>query len=475
MNFRTTYILFAVLLVAVGVFAFVLWYQPRATDKANQFVVSALHAADASIKAPDIDRVEIDRREPQEKIVLVRDNDTGRWTIVEPRTLRADKAAVTNLIQQVFDATPEKNIDKAPNLAAWGLEPPDAVVTLKKANTNEFKLDIGKTTSGGNDALVYVLDPARPKDPMGVKKNRLDAVLKPLDDFRDTELLASATGDVQSVELTEDKETVGWKKDDRGHWMYSKPKNYGEAEAGFDDTGAVPPAPGEVKTPKTITTVLTDITNIKVERTDKGLDFVPGEVSDFSKYYLDPSKNTVLQIDVTRLDEVGKDETGKIKPKRAGDPVSRRRPSDGRKERKVLRLYQGRQDRRESGGQERRSAAESAERQGALRDKTLVHLDGPPSAINIKNAFGLSATAAHARAEITSGVGTAAGPANAANRPVGAVARRYLGPRRCRNSAEQGRHHELARPKKPAAGRRVHRSERKQGGPSDAGGAAGVR
>ena len=168
--------------------------------------------------------MEIDRRDPQEKFVLVRDNDTGRWTIVEPRTLRADKAAVTNLIQQVFDATPEKNIDKAPNLGAWGLEPPDAVVTLKKANTNEFKLDIGKTTSGGNDALVYVLDPARPKDPMGVKKNRLDAVLKPLDDFRDTELLAGAIGDVQSVELTEDKETVGWKKDDRGHWMYSKPK-----------------------------------------------------------------------------------------------------------------------------------------------------------------------------------------------------------------------------------------------------------
>ena len=44
MNFRTTYILFAVLLVAVGIFAFVLWYQPRATDKANQFVVSAMHA-----------------------------------------------------------------------------------------------------------------------------------------------------------------------------------------------------------------------------------------------------------------------------------------------------------------------------------------------------------------------------------------------------------------------------------------------
>ena len=134
MNFKTTYILFAVLALFVGVFAVVLWYQPTAADKSATYALSALHQPNGDIKPEDIDRVEIERREPkQEKIVLQRDSDTNRWSMVEPRKLRAEKAVVTGLIRQVFEASREENLDKAPNLAAWGLETSQATITLKKA------------------------------------------------------------------------------------------------------------------------------------------------------------------------------------------------------------------------------------------------------------------------------------------------------------------------------------------------------
>jgi hypothetical protein len=312
MNFKTTYIIFGVLIVLIGVVALALWYDPTARNDKSKFVLPVLQDK-AVIKAEDIDRVEIERRD-KDKIVLQREPSTDRWSILEPKKLRADKIPVSHLISQIFEATREDNVVKPPSLSTWGLEPPEETITLKKGNERLYQLFIGNVSPGDQDAVIYVLDPARPKEPMAVKKNRLDAVLTKLDEFRDTELLASAAGDVQSVELTEGTESVGWKKE-HDRWMYTKPKNYGEAEAGFDDTGAVPPPPGEVKTPKSILTVVTDITNIKVDKTDKTPDFVDDDVNDFGKFYLDPSKNTVLQIDITRREEDGKDEDGKIKTK----------------------------------------------------------------------------------------------------------------------------------------------------------------
>jgi Domain of unknown function (DUF4340) len=384
MNFKTTYILFGVLAVLVGIFAVVLWYDPTARNSTEKYVLPALHEATAPVKVDDIDYVEIDRREPtqEEKIVLERDKETGRWNMVEPRHLRADKSVVTGLIQQIVEAMREQNVDKAPSLAVWGLQPPKEVITLKKGDRT-FKLDIGDSTAG-KEGLLYVLDPMRPKDPMAVKKSRLDAVLKNVNDFRDTELLASAASDLQSLSLAEGKNTITWKKDDRGHWMYTEPKGYGEAESGPDDTTPAPA--GQVKTPGSISTVLTDVTNLRVE---KPADFVADDVSDFAPYNLDPSKAGILEIAVTQLQEIGKDENGKIKTK----PVERTlliglsKKTDEKGD-QYYACLKGEKSVVKVSAKNVEPLTKLLVDKGALRDRFLVRLDEQPSVVAVKNTYG---------------------------------------------------------------------------------------
>src|SRR5438105_472850 len=101
MNFRTTYLLFGILLVVVGVLAFALWYDPTARKGTSLYVLPGLHDDDGkeqkSLKADDFTKVEIKRAEPKETIVFERDPETNRWVITEPRKLRADQFAVKGL------------------------------------------------------------------------------------------------------------------------------------------------------------------------------------------------------------------------------------------------------------------------------------------------------------------------------------------------------------------------------------------
>ena len=223
---------------------------------------------------------------------------------------------------------------------------------------------------------------------MGIRLKRLDGVMTALDDFRDTELLAAVASDLQAVSLSEGKETVAFKKDERGHWVYTEPKGYGEAESGPDEV--MPPAAGQpVKTPGSINTVLTDITALKVEKTGKEAAFVADDVSDFAKYNLDPSKAKVLQIEVTRLEEVGKDDSGKIKTKssQATLLVGVSKKIDDKSDQYYAAL-QGEKTVVKVAAKNVEPLARLLIDKGALRDRYLVHMDKTPSALKIKNGFG---------------------------------------------------------------------------------------
>src|SRR5205823_821331 len=99
-----------------------------------------------------------------------------------------------------------------------------------------------------------------PKQAMVVKTSRLSSALKSLADFRDADLLGAAASDIQAVALGKGKDiALALKKDDRNRWVYTKPDDYGDANTSFDDT---PSKPGEVVTPRSINTVLTELTSL---------------------------------------------------------------------------------------------------------------------------------------------------------------------------------------------------------------------
>ena len=88
MNFKTTYILFGILIVLIGVVALALWYDPNARNDKNKYVLPALQDKD-SIKPTDIDRVEEIRRRDKEKIVLMREPSSEQ--LVDDRAENASR------------------------------------------------------------------------------------------------------------------------------------------------------------------------------------------------------------------------------------------------------------------------------------------------------------------------------------------------------------------------------------------------
>jgi hypothetical protein len=295
MNFKTTYILFGVLialLVAVGLMQ---WFGQPPVD--SSWVMEDMHRA--NIKAEDISTVEISRTEPKEEtIVFVRDPDKQHWRMAAPLAFRVDFSPVSQLVRQIVDARKVKNPeDLTNNLEEWGLTSPQEVITLKQEDGKEWKLNIGK--QGYKSELVYVTSSGQPKVVKAVKKADIDQVFKNVNDFRTKELLAEGAinlpESVQDIKLTGPggKELSLAKKGST--WHFVKP-DYGEAEEGGENLEMV--GRGE-KQLSGVRGLLQSVSGLQVGDVK---DFVADNVSaaDLAKYGLEEKKPATLTIEIKR-------------------------------------------------------------------------------------------------------------------------------------------------------------------------------
>jgi hypothetical protein len=384
MNFKTTYILFGILAVVLGVFVFALFLGPSPTDNST-WVLPSMHNEASPLSAKDIDRVEIERRRPdEEKIVLVREGDV--WKITEPREYRADRLAVEDLIRQIHDARRDTHSDATNNPSQYGLESPAAVITLKKEKEpqRQVTLNVGDVSEGGASAVVYVNSSDRPKEVLAVAKKDIEKTLATLADFRGRDLLSPASGDIQAFTLTErnkkkaTKGPIELKKGSEERWTYVQP-SYGDAQA----TGTDPAAAD--KPPSSVQSVLTDITNLRVENS-KG--FIKDDATDLGKYHLDPAKDDILRLAIERVEEISANEEGKKEKKtvkvallvgvdeKIGDKKDQYYAYvDDPKHKDIVEVPVKNVER----------FLKLLEKPDALRDRNLVALQGQPDAIDIKS------------------------------------------------------------------------------------------
>jgi hypothetical protein len=389
MNFKTTYILFGILAVVLGIFIYALFVGPSPTDS-SAWVLPSMHNEASPLPTKDIDRIEIERRRPdEEKIVLVREGDV--WKITEPREYRADRFAVEDLLRQVYDARRDMRSDATNNPSQYGLEPPAAVITLKKEKEpqRQVTLNIGDVSPGEASAVVYVNSSDRPKDVLAVAKKDLAKTLNSLADFRSRDLLSPASGDIQAFTLTQrDKDKVSkgpieLKKGSEDRWTYVQPP-YGDAQATGTDPAATDKAPSNVQS------VLTDISNLRVENSK---DFVKEDVTDLGEYNLDPAKNDILRIAIERVEEISAGEEGKKEKKtvqvallvgvgkKIGDKSDQYYAYvDDPKHKDIVKIPVKNVER----------FLKLLEKPDTLRDRNLVALRGQPDAIDVKtDSWGL--------------------------------------------------------------------------------------
>lgn len=345
MNFRTTYILFGILLAVLALFLLSQVLGPRLKEDLL-YVLPSLH--EEKIDEKDIATVEIDAsppRYPQEKLTFTR---SGRAWRIQPLDVRADRFAVDQIIGDVFRASREENaVDVTSDLKQFGLDRPGAVVTLKKLPDHEWKLNLGDQSGGGDSAVVYVTSSDRTHDVMAVRRSQLGALfvrepgpapgkggeaeeryrLKTASDFRSRELLGEGVVNLpDSVEQLSLRPAgapaVVLKKAEGTRWRFEEPK------LGAAQYDGEPSAAGENRAPAGVRDLLRDLADVKVSSTAKDQakpgapgdaegtpDFVADDVSDMAKYGLEADKPATLRIDLIRKGGVldGTDESEPVK------------------------------------------------------------------------------------------------------------------------------------------------------------------
>src|SRR5579871_6859711 len=253
MNFRTTYILFAAVLAAVGIFALTQSFRVPKPVTLSAYVLPSLHKDAKNPTNPDnFDSIEIDRRRPKEEKLVFLKRENG-WEMEKPYNLHVDASQITALIHQIVDARRESQSDVVKDLKYYELDQPATVVILKKGADQEWKLNIGTQGPGsGSSGVVYVTSSDRPDEPLVVRRAEIDTVFKGVNDFRSKDLLEASAFNTSYVNLQEpQKEPVILDKGSDGTWRFEKPP-FGEAALKGEGTPGLGAPPNQ---PKRITGV----------------------------------------------------------------------------------------------------------------------------------------------------------------------------------------------------------------------------
>ena len=160
MNFKTTYVLFGLLLAMLATLFVVLWLGDRGSTNEG-FVFTSFKDPKNPVKQQNITRVEIDRLRPAED-PLVFEKDGKEWKITQPRTLPAEGMRVDELIDSLARAKINEDT-RSLSLKQAGLNSPSRVIKLTTDDYRELKLSIGEVTGGGGQAIAYVLSSDRPR------------------------------------------------------------------------------------------------------------------------------------------------------------------------------------------------------------------------------------------------------------------------------------------------------------------------
>jgi len=376
MNFRTTYLLLGIVVVALGILGFVVI---SSSDKptnpsAEGYLFKKLRSAE--ITADKVTAIEIERPgHTPDKITFVRDGKS--WQMTAPGRARVDSAVVDSLVSGLLNAKTEKSADVSSNPGAHGLDNPPVTITLRAGDTAE-SLSLGNVTIGADKAVVYVLTSDRPDKPQAARRSDFTALFKTdakgatnagqlvreVSDFRPVKLLGDGLMDpvnqVQSMRVIDGTDEMSLVREG-DKWRFRVPANYGEAETEADATmTAKEGKPGIASVRQLLNTI------VDIHPRDRS-QYIEGD-RDLAKYGLDPNQNKPMQIDFTRDD--GVKETIFV-----SDAIKTEK--EGKKEDKYYARHEGDTAVAEVNAAPVQSVRVALKAKHLLRDRTLLHVQTP--------------------------------------------------------------------------------------------------
>ncbi|HEY8503872.1 MAG TPA: DUF4340 domain-containing protein [Gemmataceae bacterium] len=376
MNFKTTYILFGLLLVLLLGVVLSLFF--GGSGGGEGYLLPALKAA--GVKPEEVNTLEIEQtRAGPAKLVFTRAPD-GRWELTEPVKARVDSGLIDRIVREFLTARVEANAEVTSSLALHGLENPTASVTLRKGADLAGTVRLGNVTTGGSRALVFVLTPDAPDTPRAVPRGQIDGLFKQLaaadipatgdaaeyvrdlSDFRSLNLLGGSvrvpTEEVRAVRLQHGDKVLALRRSEGGVWDITQPENFGRAEMGTGAVGAAGQVTG-------VRSLLSAVTSISVPSHDAYIE----DVSDFAEYGLGDKEPATLSV---RLEVAPRGPEGAQKPVTetllVGKPVE-----DKGEDRQYYARLEGDSAVAKVPERQIKPLLELLNDPKAIRDKTLVH------------------------------------------------------------------------------------------------------
>ena len=148
---KTTLILFLILVALSGFYYIYQYRGAQARREAKERSEKLLLFEKDSVKT-------IYFKKPEQTIVL-RKEDDGIWHIVKPIEAKADVSQVNSMLNTLANARIERVVaDSTSNFAAFGLQPPKAVVVLEYKNGKKDSIMIGDRNATRSYTYVRVND-----------------------------------------------------------------------------------------------------------------------------------------------------------------------------------------------------------------------------------------------------------------------------------------------------------------------------
>lgn len=303
MNFRTTAILFGIVLV----FGLILLSLNLFMEEGTSSDALVEELASAGVKSEQVDTVEIERANAPTVLKFVK---TGKdsWAVDEPVKARADAAAVDSIVNALFRVRPTAYAELSSNLAAHGLAPPSLKVTLR-AGERASTVNIGDVTFGSK-AVAFVTTSARQTRPMAVPVSDISSLFRDnatraggpagdlakwTPDYRAKQVFAvdTRTGgeDVAAFKLSSKGKDLALSRAG-GDWKFDAPAGWGEAAVGGDTSAASVDAITGVRP------LLNALVNLQAQAAD---DFIEAP-KDLKEYGLDPGNPDLIRVEIKPKD-----------------------------------------------------------------------------------------------------------------------------------------------------------------------------
>jgi len=190
------------------------------------------------------------------------------WEIVSPITAEADPYVPNGIARRLEDEKPSRSFKKAEveNIAEFGIDPPDFIISLKDKDGKEYKLFVGKKAPIGYSAYATKEED---ENFYLISASILNDLNKDIKDYRNRKIMDFSTSDLSQIKIKRGGEDITFEKETEEKWRIL-PMNL----RGSNDQ---------------ISKLVSTVKDIKV------LDFVDDSPADLKKYGLS-SPSVIIEV-----------------------------------------------------------------------------------------------------------------------------------------------------------------------------------